>query len=267
MSLQTEVGQPRSLSETCAVIVGGTSGIGQATAAALLAAGAPKLRIVGRSAATGRQAVDALSAAAPGADVGFLECDCSDGAAAEAMALQAASEMGRIDLLATSAGGAELPELLFRQSIEAIARVLNQHLLPNLNAMRAVLPQMMAQKGGAMIAVASDAGKLATPGEAAIGACMAGMIQFTRALAIEGKRNGVRANAVTPSLVEGTPLTEKLMVEGSFSNKIFQKARTLADLGPTYPEDLAALIVFLASPAAARITGQAISVNGGISAA
>ena len=57
------------------------------------------------------------------------------------------------------------------------------------------------------------------------------------------------------------------MKEGTFSSRLFAKARPLAALGPTTPEDLAELIVFLASPAAARITGQAISVNGGISAA
>lgn len=262
---------PRDLDQTCAVVVGGASGIGRAAAAELLAAGAPRIRLVGRRRETGEAAAEALAASAPSADVAFLACDCADGAAAEAMAEQAAREMGRIDLLVTTAGGEVLPELLFRQPIEAIGQVLNGHLLPNLNAMRAALPQMMAQKdgsaGGAMVAVASDAGKLATPGEAAIGACMAGMIQFVRTLAIEGKRNGVRANVVTPSLVEGTPLTEKLMVEGSFSEKLFRKARTQAHLGPTTPEDLAALIVFLASPAAARLTGQAISVNGGISAA
>ena len=95
---------------------------------------------------------------------------------------------------------------------------------------------------------------------------MAAIIQFTRGLAIEAKRNGIRANVITPSLVEGTPLTERLMAEGSFPAKLFAKARPLAHLGPTYPQDLAALAFFLASPAAAKITGQAISVNGGISA-
>jgi NAD(P)-dependent dehydrogenase (short-subunit alcohol dehydrogenase family) len=126
---------------------------------------------------------------------------------------------------------------------------------------------MMAQNGGSIITVASDAGKVATPGETVIGAGMAAIIQFTRGLAIEGKRNAVRANCLTPSLVEGTPLTDRLMEEGRFSAKLFSKARPLAHLGPTYPEDLAALAVFLASPAAAKLTGQAISVNGGISAA
>jgi NAD(P)-dependent dehydrogenase (short-subunit alcohol dehydrogenase family) len=96
---------------------------------------------------------------------------------------------------------------------------------------------------------------------------MAAIIQFTRGLAIEGKRNGIRANVITPSLVEGTPLTERLMAPGSFPAKLFAKAREQAHLGATTGEDLAALALFLAGPEAGRITGQAISVNGGISAA
>ncbi len=69
------------------------------------------------------------------------------------------------------------------------------------------------------------------------------------------------------NLLWGTPLTERLMKEGTFAAKLFTKARPLAGLGATWPENIAALEVFLASPSAARITGQAISVNGGISAA
>jgi NAD(P)-dependent dehydrogenase (short-subunit alcohol dehydrogenase family) len=132
---------------------------------------------------------------------------------------------------------------------------------------RAVLPGMMAQKSGAIVAIASDAGKVATPGEAVIGAQMAAIMQFVRGLAIEARRDGVRANVVTPSLVEGTPLTERLMAEGAFSRKIFTKARELAWLGAVTPDDVASAAIFLLSPNAARITGQALSVNAGISAA
>jgi NAD(P)-dependent dehydrogenase (short-subunit alcohol dehydrogenase family) len=131
---------------------------------------------------------------------------------------------------------------------------------------RAVLPIMRALRGGVILNVASDAGKLATPGETVIGAAMAGIIMFSRALAIEGKRDGVRVNALTPSLIDGTPNTERILKD-AFTFKLFDKARQAAKLGVPVADDLAELIVFLASPQAARITGQAISVNGGISAA
>ena len=249
------------------LIVGGTSGIGLSAARALLQAGVPRLRVVGRNPERAALAVDALAGVADAADVGALVADCGDGRAAEEMTATAAAAMGGIDLLVSSPGGSNLPELLFRQPIAQVNDTLLQDLAPTLNACRAVLPVMMAAGGGNIVTVASDAGKLATPGEAVIGAVMAAIIQFTRGLAIEGKRNGIRANTITPSLVEGTALTERLMAEGTFSRKLFEKARPLAGLGPTTPEDLANLIVFLAGPEAARITGQAISVNGGISAA
>lgn len=69
------------------------------------------------------------------------------------------------------------------------------------------------------------------------------------------------------NLLWGTPLTERLMEEGMFAAKLCAKARPLADLGATWLEDIMALAVFLACPSAARITGQAVSLNGGISAA
>ena len=245
-----------------ALVVGGTSGIGLAAAEAIRDAGAGALRVVGRDPARGAAAAERL-----GAPAAFLSADCADPAAVEAMVARAADEMGGIDALVVSPGTTRLPELLFRQSLDDIRAALTQDLAPVLYVCRAVLPVMMAQKAGAMVAVASDAGKVATPGESVIGAGMAAIIQFVRGLAIEAKRDGVRANVITPSLVEGTPLTERLMAEGRFSAKIFAKARTLADLGPTEPEDVAALAVFLLSPGAAKITGQAVSVNGGISAA
>jgi NAD(P)-dependent dehydrogenase (short-subunit alcohol dehydrogenase family) len=176
---------------------------------------------------------------AAGRRAGFIPADCADPAAVEAMAARAVQEMGGIDALVVSPGTTRLPELLFRQSLDDIRTALTQDLAPALYVPRAVLPAMMAQKSGAMVAIASDAGKLATPGEAVIGAGMAAIIQFMRGLAIEARRDGVRANTITPSLVEGTPLTERLMEEGRFGQAVRQARK-------------------LCSPR------QAVSVNGGI---
>jgi NAD(P)-dependent dehydrogenase (short-subunit alcohol dehydrogenase family) len=130
---------------------------------------------------------------------------------------------------------------------------------------RIVLPWMRAQDGGAIINIASDAAKVPTPGETVLGAGMAAITLFSRTLAIEAKRYGVRVNTLTPSLVVGTP-TGDLAQTAPFSARLFATVTTMAGLGLTVPDDLAELIVFLASPQAARITGQVISVNGGISA-
>jgi NAD(P)-dependent dehydrogenase (short-subunit alcohol dehydrogenase family) len=159
-----------------------------------------------------------------------------------------------------------VPALLHDTPIERIGPMFAQQALAPMHMTRAVLPLMRAQRGGAIINIASDAGKVATPGESVLGAAMAAIVMFSRAAAMEAKRDGVRVNALTPSLIIGTATGDRVLKEG-FSAKLFTKAMTLAHLGVTEADDLAGLIVFLASPAAARLTGQAISVNGGISAA
>jgi NAD(P)-dependent dehydrogenase (short-subunit alcohol dehydrogenase family) len=130
---------------------------------------------------------------------------------------------------------------------------------------RAVLPLMREQGGGSIVNIASDAAKVPTPGEAVLGAAMAAIVMFSRVTAIEAKRDGVRVNAVTPSLIAGTPTAENVLRDG-FSKALFEKAAAQAHLGVAEPDDLASLIVFLGGPGAAKLTGQAISVNGGISA-
>ncbi|MEM6488732.1 MAG: SDR family oxidoreductase [Pseudomonadota bacterium] len=257
---------PRPLAEQAVLVLGGTGGIGLETARRFAAAGA-RTAIAGRDAARGNAAAATLAAEGHAHPPGFLQADAADPAAVAALFESAEARLGRLDTLVISTGGNRLPELLHRQSLDDIRSALLLDLAPVLYAGRAAVEPMRRAGGGAVIAVASDAGKLATPGEAVIGAGMAAIIQFMRTLAIEEKRHGIRANTLTPSLVEGTPLTERLMAEGTFSAKLFAKARPLAALGPTQASDLAELALFLASPAARRITGQAISANGGISAA
>jgi NAD(P)-dependent dehydrogenase (short-subunit alcohol dehydrogenase family) len=131
---------------------------------------------------------------------------------------------------------------------------------------RAVLAGMRERKRGTIVSVASDAAKIATPGETIIGAAMAAIVMFSRALAMEAKRDGIRVNVATPSLIADTQITERLMAD-PFSAALFGKAGKMASLGVATVADVAELIVFLSSDCASKITGQAISPNGGISAA
>ena len=150
--------------------------------------------------------------------------------------------------------------------MEDLERIVQIGLMGTLQTCRAALPHMAAQGGGAIVNLASDAAKLATPGETVLGAVMAALVMFTRTLAMEAKRNGIRVNCLTPSIVRDTPLYDRLMAD-DFSGKLFAKAEAMAHLGVVTPADLAPMVVYLASPAAAKLTGQAISINGGISAA
>jgi NAD(P)-dependent dehydrogenase (short-subunit alcohol dehydrogenase family) len=246
------------------IITGGTSGVGLATAHRFAALG-DRIVLVGRNGERGKQACAAVAAAAPRCDVHFVAGDANDPAQALAAATAARDLLGGVDVLVNSTTGFYVPGLLRDVPIEDIADTLTGQALAPMHMCRAVLP-WLAEGGGAVVNVASDAAKVPTPGEVVIGAAMAAIVTFTRTLAVEAKRDGIRVNAVTPSLIEGTETGDRALA-GGFSKKLFEKARQQAHLGPTEPNDLADLIVFLAGPGAARITGQVISVNGGISVA
>jgi gluconate 5-dehydrogenase/3-oxoacyl-[acyl-carrier protein] reductase len=256
----------RELADTVAIVTGGTSGIGLEAAAQLAEAGVPRLMLAGRDAARGERAVAAVRARAPTVDIRFHAADVGRAEAADGLARAALDAFGRIDLLVAFHGGNAVPKPFQAMTAAEIEEAARDPLMGVLHACRAVVPAMVSQRGGAIVTMASDAAKVATPGESVIGAAMAAVVMLTRALAIELKRHGIRVNCVTPSIVEATPFHDRLMAD-PFAGRLFAKAKERASLGVVQPADLAALVVFLASPAAARLTGQAISVNGGISAA
>ncbi|MEV4420721.1 SDR family oxidoreductase [Patulibacter sp. NPDC049589] len=262
----TPIPPAKSYAESGVVIAGGTSGIGLASAHDFAAAGVPRIALLARTEARGIAAAEAVTAAHPGTEVTFVRVDAMDPVDTERAIAEAHAAVGTIDVLVSSVTSVYKPDLLHRTAIEDVAAILNAQALPPLHLTRAALPIMRGQRGGSIINIASDAAKTATPGESVLGAAMAAIVMFTRTVAIEGKRDGIRANAVTPSLVAGTPTAEMVLKDG-FSAKLFEKAAAMASLGVAEPEDLAALIVFLGGPGASRLTGQAISVNGGISAA
>jgi len=255
-----------SLEGQAALVLGGTGGIGLACARAFAEAGAERVMVVGRDADKGARAVARLQTDFPHHQIAHESADVATVQGAEASVDACLEAFGRIDILLSTAGGDPMPALFHATPLERIQPMVDGILMSAMLPARAALPRMMEQGSGVILTLASDAGKLATPGETVIGAAMGGLIMFSRALANEAKRSGVRVNCLTPSIVRGTPLYEKLMSD-AFAGKLFRKAESLASLGVVEPEDLAATAVFLASPAAARITGQAISVNGGVSAA
>ncbi|MBX3454631.1 SDR family oxidoreductase [Ferrovibrio sp.] len=253
-------------SEQVGLVCGATAGIGLSITENLLRAGMRRAVIVGRNEARGQKALADLKAHHPGAEIEFVSADVSQPEYADRAVEACISRFGRVDTLVSNAAGDPMPRLLHETPIEAMPEVFRSITSGILLPLRAALPHMMRQKGGSMICIASDAAKLATPGETIIGGAMAAVAMFCRSLAIEARRSGIRVNCITPSIVQGTPLYAKVMSD-PFASRLFRKAEERAQLGVVQPDDLAALVVFLAGPGAERLTGQTISVTGGISAA
>jgi len=253
------------LNGSTAVVTGGTAGIGRACAEALLTAGASAVLINGRNPQRAESARAEIQALFPGAKVAVALGDLARPEVARAVMAQAMEQLGRIDILVNSTGGNDTQKLLHQTGLDEIPGILERCLFAQILSSSAALPYMRAANVGTIINIASDAAKIPTPGESVIGAAMAGIVMFTRGLAVEGKRNGIRANVLTPSMTSGTAHFERVMTD-PWAGKMFAKAEKMAALGVVTKQELAGLVVFLASPAAAKITGQAISMTGGISA-
>lgn len=256
----------RDYPDSAVLIAGGTSGVGLASAIAFCDAGVRRVALLGRDEQRGRAARATVSARHPEAQVELIACDAGDIASVTSAVADVHRRLDGLDVVVSSTASSYRPELLHRMPAEDVMGTLVAQAGPPLLLTRVALPYLRAQGGGSIVNIASDAAKTATPGESALGAAMAAIVMFSRTAAIEAKRDGVRVNALTPSLVLGTATAEHVLRDG-FSRKLFEKAATQAHLGVAEAEDLAHLVVYLGGPAAAKLTGQAISVNGGISAA
>ena len=246
------------------VVTGGTSGIGLAAACRFAADPTARIVLNGRNAERGEAACGAVRARHPSASVHFIAADVSSATGADHLVTEAARHLGGgLDVLVTAAGGDYAPALFHDTSLPDIDGIVRHWLLATMYCCHFALPLMA--DGGAVVTVASDAAKVPTPGEAVVGAAMSGIAMFSRTLAMEAKRRRIRVNVVTPSLVSGT-LTHDRITVGGFSAKLFEKASRGAHLGIPEPDDVAAAIEFLSGPGASHMTGQVLSVNGGISA-
>ena len=244
-------------------ILGGSAGVGREMAAQFAEQGT-RVVLLGRNPERGEAARQQILARAPGAEVVFVRVDASDPDDTLRAEAQCRQLLGSIDVLVNTTGPSDPPRLLHTIAIQSVQERINEIILPPLHMMHAALPAMRAAGHGSIITVASDAAKVATPGETLSGAAMAAIVMFSKAAALEVKREGVRINVLTPSLISDTP-GAALIASNPFSARLFEKAAAMAHLGVATPADLAAMALYLASPAAARITGQAISINGGIS--
>jgi 2-hydroxycyclohexanecarboxyl-CoA dehydrogenase len=176
---------------------------------------------------------------------------------------EAASETGHIDILVNNAGW-DIARPFVDTDPELWDKIIAINLRGPLNLHKVAIPHLVASGGGKIVNIASDAGRVGSSGESVYSACKGGIIAFSKTLARECARNDIRVNVVCPGPTD-TALLRSFVGEGEYGQKIYdglKKAIPLKRLGQ--PSDLPGIVAFLASDDANFITGQVISVSGGL---
>jgi 2-hydroxycyclohexanecarboxyl-CoA dehydrogenase len=240
-----------------AVVTGAASGIGRATAETLAAAGAHViLGDVNRDG--GEAAAEALRARALGADFRFL--DVTDPASVEAFAQQSLRSRGQVDIVANVAGWGKTEP--FVQNTPAFwDRLVALNLMGPVRMCRAFLEPMIARGAGRIVNVASDAGRVGSLGETVYSAAKGGAIAFTKSLAREVARHNITVNCVCPGPTD-TPLMAAVPDK---IKEAFTRVTPMRRLAR--PGEVADAILFFASGRADFVTGQVLSVSGGLTMA
>ncbi|MFT3964450.1 MAG: SDR family oxidoreductase [Sphingobium sp.] len=244
------------------LVAGGSGSIGRVVAGQALAAGW-RVGVHGSSDASAGAAVAALPAR--DAARGF-SADFSDPAAPAALVEAVGGWAGRIDAVVDcSTGGPRGVRLtgLFGETEPAGYDAFLALSLGTLQRLAHAALPWLARQGGTFIAFASDAGRFAGARQTIVGASRAGIMGFVRNLALETARDGVRVHCISPGFVAETDIARKL---AKVNAARVEKAAAKAGLGLPTPEDIAPLVLFLCGDGARRITGQVISVNGGVNA-
>ncbi len=250
----------RGLRDKVAVITGGGGGIGGATCKRFAEEGA-RVAVLDRNLAAAQAAADAIIAA--GGTAKACACDITDRAGVDAAIASVEGTLGPIDILVNNAGW-DVFKPFIKTEPGDWDRLIAINLTGALHMHHAVLPGMAERKTGRIINISSDAARVGSSGEAVYAACKGGLIAFSKTIAREHARHNITVNVVCPGPTdtalfadykEGAGNPEKLV-------EAFRRAIPLGRIGE--PSDLPGMIAFFASDDAAYITGQVVSVSGGL---
>lgn len=240
-----------------AVITGGASGIGKATAETLAEAGAHVL-IGDLDEAKGAEVAAAIRQKGQGAD--FFRLDVTDAESIAAFRQKAYACRPQIDVVVNVAGWGKIQPFM-ENTPDFWRKVLDVNLLGPVAVTHAFLPQMVERGSGKVVTVASDAGRVGSMGETVYSGAKGGAIAFTKSLAREVARYSINVNCVCPGPAD-TPLLRAVPEK---HQEAFVKATPMRRLAK--PSEIADAILFFASERASFVTGQTISVSGGLTLA
>lgn len=250
----------KGLQGKAAIVTGSGSGIGRAIAQRLAAEGAV-VGIFDRDAGGAEETASAIKGAGGKAHAHVV--DITDLAAVQAAVKAFEAEAGPVDVLVNNAGWDKAAPFL-KTTPDLWKKLIDVNLYGPLNMHYAVLPGMAERKRGRVVNIASDAGRVGSSGESVYAACKGGVIAFAKTLARELARDNIQLNTVCPGPTD-TPLFRSFAQDVEGGEKLIAgltRAIPMRRLGQ--PEDYAGIVAFLASEDAGYITGQTISVSGGL---
>jgi 2-hydroxycyclohexanecarboxyl-CoA dehydrogenase len=246
-----------------AVVTGGGGGIGGATCARFAREGA-RVAVLDRNLAGARATAERI--AADGGTALAIECDITDRASVDAAVARVVAEWGGIDILVNNAGWDVFKP--FTKTVPAEwERLIAINLVGPLNMHHAVLPGMVERKAGRIVNIASDAARVGSSGEAVYAACKGGIVALSKTLAREHARHDITVNVVCPGPTDTALFADYKQGAGNPEKleEAFRRSIPLGRIGQ--PQDLPGAILFFASDDAAYVTGQVLSVSGGLTMA
>jgi 2-hydroxycyclohexanecarboxyl-CoA dehydrogenase len=248
------------LKDQVAIVTGSAQGIGRAIAERLAAEGA-KVAIADIQEEAARKTADEIQAS--GGISLAVKLDVTSLDSATSVVATVGRELGPIAILVNNAGWDKL-EPFVESTPETWDRVIAINFRGPLNLCKAVVPGMQARGAGKIVSIASDAGRVGSLGEAVYSGCKGGIIAFSKTLAREVARNHINVNVVCPGPTN-TALLHGVMGDRPKVLEAMQRGIPMRRLGE--PQDLAGAVAFFASSDADYITGQVISVSGGLTMA
>ena len=210
--------------------------------------------------------VTAKSIAGGGGDAVAFACDITDRTAVDAAVAAVTARLGDIDVLVNNAGW-DIFRPFLKTGPAEWDKLIAINLVGALHMHHAILPGMVARKAGRIVNIASDAARVGSSGEAVYAACKGGLVAFSKTIAREHARHGITVNVVCPGPTDTALFADYKQGAGNPEKLVeaFTRAIPLGRIGQ--PDDLPGAVMFFASDAAAYVTGQVLSVSGGLTMA